>query len=65
MNSQIQKGNIVTATTPNYNGGKRFSGVVTGATENTVSLITKNGRSRKSFSIAALNIIHIHKAYAA
>jgi hypothetical protein len=65
MSNQIQKGNIVTATSSFYNGGKQFSGVVTHATESSVSLLTKNGRSRKSFSLTDLNISNVSKGYAA
>lgn len=52
---------IITATCEQYNGGRRFSGVVQRVNTRTRSVIitTKNGRSTKAFPFEALNILSV------
>ena len=62
--TKIVKGNLVTATSAVYNGGKVFCGQVTSARGEYITLETRNGKSFKSFHLTDLNISHVSEGYA-
>jgi hypothetical protein len=49
---QARRGDLISGTSDLYNGGKRFTGVITRIRGSRVFFTTKNGRSRQCLDIA-------------